>query len=62
MHSDTLPWLTLGMDIDAGTAWVRAKLERSWHKMYPEAQALMRDRYVAALITLDTLKPTTTQL
>ncbi len=41
---------------------VRAKLERSWHKMCPEAQALMRDRYVAALITLDTLKPTTTQL
>ena len=41
-----------GMGIDEGAAWVRAKLERSWTKLTPEVQALVRDRYEAALTTL----------
>ncbi len=40
------------MDIDAGAAWVHAKLERSWAKLTPQAQALMRPDYEAALRTL----------
>lgn len=40
------------MDIDAGAAWVRAKLVRSWAKLTPQAQALMRADYEAALRTL----------
>jgi len=38
-----------GMDIDKGTVWLRRKLERSWNKMIPEAQELMKEKYEAAL-------------
>ncbi len=55
-----LTYVQLGMSIDEGTAWVRAKLERSWHKMCPEAQTLIRDRYIAAQSMLDTVNVTTT--
>ncbi|MEW6243273.1 MAG: HD domain-containing protein [Bacillota bacterium] len=37
----------LGMDIDAGRAWVLAKVERDWEKMCAEAKALMREKYEA---------------
>jgi hypothetical protein len=37
------------MDIDEGINWLRKKLQRSWNKMIPEAQELVRDKYEAAL-------------
>ena len=41
-----------GLEIDEGTRWVRAKLQRSWNKLSPEAQAMIRDQYEAVLKTL----------
>lgn len=46
-----------GMGIDEGAAWVRAKLQRSWNKLSPEVQALVQDKYEAALTTLTVLEP-----
>ena len=43
------------MGIDEGAAWVHAKLQRSWNKLHPEVQALVRDKYEAALKTLTVL-------
>ena len=43
------------MGIDEGTAWVSAKLTRSWNKLHPDVQALARDKYEAALQTLTVL-------
>ncbi|MBZ0298921.1 MAG: HD domain-containing protein [Anaerolineae bacterium] len=42
-----------GLGIDEGTRWVRAKLERSWKKLSPLAQEMMRDKYCAVLKTLN---------
>lgn len=36
------------MEIDEGTAWVRAKLERSWNKLCPEGKEMIQDKYEAA--------------
>ena len=36
------------MDIDEGTAWIRAKLERSWNKLCPEGKEMIKDKYEAA--------------
>ena len=36
------------MDIDEGTAWVRAKLERSWNKLCPEGKEMIKEKYEAA--------------
>ena len=36
------------MDIDEGTARVRAKLERSWNKLCPEGKEMIKDKYEAA--------------
>ena len=41
-----------GLDIDEGTRWVRAKLERSWNKLSPLAQEMIREKYMAVLQTL----------
>jgi uncharacterized protein len=41
-----------GMAIDEGTAWVRAKLQRSWGKLHPGAQEMVKAQYQAALTTL----------
>ncbi|HLV37259.1 MAG TPA: HD domain-containing protein [Spirillospora sp.] len=41
-----------GLSIDEGTRWVRAKLERSWNKLSPLAQEMMRDKYEAVQSTL----------
>jgi uncharacterized protein len=41
-----------GLGIDEGTRWVRAKLERSWNKLSPLAQDMMREKYFAVLKTL----------
>jgi uncharacterized protein len=37
-----------GMDIEEGIYWLRKKLERSWNKMIPEAQQLVKQKYDAA--------------
>jgi uncharacterized protein len=42
-------YIQRGMDIDAGINWLRKKLERSWNKMIPEAQELVKEKYEAAL-------------
>ncbi|MEM7350102.1 MAG: HD domain-containing protein [Acidobacteriota bacterium] len=38
--------------IDEGAAWVRAKLERSWHKLSPRVRDRVDDDYRAALRVL----------
>lgn len=40
------------MEIDEGTAWVRKKLERSWNKLDPQVQDMVKEKYNAALQTL----------
>lgn len=53
-HIDQMPsllylaFVQLGMGIDEGTIWVQKKLERSWNKLCPEAQDMMRLEYTAA--------------
>jgi hypothetical protein len=41
------------MDINEGINWLRNKLQRSWNKMIPEAQNMVRDKYNAALKVLE---------
>ena len=41
-----------GLDIDAGTEWVKNKLKRTWKKLSPQMQERMREKYEAALKTL----------
>lgn len=40
------------MAIDQGQDWVRDKLKRSYGKLCPEAQAMVREKYQAALLVL----------
>jgi uncharacterized protein len=40
------------MNIDEGTKWVLAKLERSWKKLIPEAKEMVREKYKAIKIAL----------
>lgn len=40
------------MGIDEGAAWVKKKLERSWNKLSPQVQTMVREKYEAALQTL----------
>jgi uncharacterized protein len=42
-------YMQRGMDIDAGINWLRKKLQRSWGKMIPEAQKILKDKYKAAM-------------
>lgn len=44
-----LAYVKKGLGIDEGAAWVRAKLERSYRKLCPEARELIGARYGAAL-------------
>lgn len=37
------------MEIDEGTAWVRAKLERSWNKLCLEGKEMITEKYEAAM-------------
>ena len=46
-----------GLDIDSGTRWVRAKLERSWQKLSLQAREMMYDKYSAVLKTLTISEP-----
>jgi uncharacterized protein len=41
-----------GLDIDAGAAWVRAKLQRTWNKLAPDARRQVQATYDAALAVL----------
>lgn len=38
-----------GMGIDEGTQWLRRKLERSWDKLTPQVQEMVKDKYEAAI-------------
>lgn len=49
-----LTYAERGMRVDEGVEWVRAKLQRSWNKLCPEAQTMIHDRYDAALLILET--------
>ena len=51
-----LAFVQHSMGIDEGTRWVKAKLERSWKKLSPQVQALMSEKYEAALKTLTVLQ------
>lgn len=43
-----LAYVQRGMGIMEGAAWVRAKLARSWKKLDPVVQAMVKDQYEAA--------------
>jgi uncharacterized protein len=43
-----LSWVQHDMGIEEGTAWVLAKLERSWGKLKPEVQEMVAIDYAAA--------------
>ncbi len=45
-------YIQQNMELDEGTDWLRKKLERSWDKMVPQAQELVKEKYEAALKTL----------
>ena len=47
-----LVFVQRGMGIDQGVAWVRAKLARSWDKLHPDVQEMVKVQYRAALMTL----------
>jgi uncharacterized protein len=47
-----LAFVQYGMAINKGTKWVKAKLIRSWNKLSPSVQVMLRERYEAALKTL----------
>ena len=41
-----------GLSVEEGSAWVLAKLARSWEKLRPEAQELVREKYDAIKMAL----------
>ncbi len=47
-----LAYFRKGLGVDEGVAWVRAKLERSYQKLMPEAKFLVDARYQMALSLL----------
>lgn len=47
-----LAYVHHGMGVDEGSAWVKAKLQRSWQKLRVDVQEFVRDRYEAALKVL----------
>ena len=40
------------MGIDDGTMWVRKKIDRSWNKLHPHVQEMVRGRFESALQVL----------
>lgn len=48
-----LAYVIHGMGINEGKDWVRAKLERSWNKLTPEAKEIIQDKYEASKIILE---------
>lgn len=57
-HFDGVPsllyfaFVKLGMNVEEGTSLLRKKLERSWSKLIPEAQEMIRDKYEASKLIL----------
>ncbi|MHB0875687.1 MAG: HD domain-containing protein [Anaerolineae bacterium] len=57
-HIDNVPsllhlaFVQRGMSVAEGAEWVRAKLERSWHKLGATAREMARPRCEAALLVL----------
>lgn len=51
-----LAYVRKEMGIDAGSKWVRQKIERSWNKLTPRVRELMLPKYEAALKTLTVLE------
>lgn len=57
-HFDTIPallwveFITKENDLKEGIDQVKNKLQRSWHKLNPEAQELINEKYQAAKIVL----------
>lgn len=47
-----LAYVKRGLSVDEGAAWVRGKLERSYHKLCPEAREIIESRYRGALTLL----------
>lgn len=47
-----MTYVHMDLSIDEGRRWTRNKLKRSWNKLCPEAEDLVRTRYAAALVTL----------
>lgn len=47
-----LAYVHHGMGIDEGSAWIKAKLQRSWQKLREDVQDLVKDKYEAALKVL----------
>jgi uncharacterized protein len=42
------------MSIDEANTWLTQKLERSWHKLSPEAKEIIKDKYLASKTLLET--------
>ena len=51
-----LAYVQFGMEIDEGASWVRSKLNRTWNKLDPRVQAMIAEKYEAALLTLTVLE------
>ena len=47
-----LAYVQHGMGIDEGREWVKEKLKRSWKKLNPPVQVMLKERYKAALRVL----------
>lgn len=47
-----LAYVRREMGVEEGTQWLLGKLERSWNKLMPEAQAMIHKRYNAIKLTL----------
>lgn len=47
-----LAFVQHNMGIDEGSEWARKKLERSWNKLDPQAQDMVREKFNSALRTL----------
>ncbi|MBN2052518.1 HD domain-containing protein [Candidatus Woesearchaeota archaeon] len=40
-------------DLDSAKEWVKSKLQRSWNKLMPEAQKIIKPKYEAAMMLLE---------
>lgn len=54
-HIDKVPsllylaYVKKGLGVREGAEWVRKKIERSWNKLCPEAQDIIKDKYDSAM-------------
>ena len=47
-----LVFVEKGMGIDEGTKWILEKLKRSWDKLSPQVQDMMKQKYIAVVNAL----------